>query len=185
MSNTPVIHDEAIRAAVEELGGASREYKPSAGRMLFGYAFGAVLMIGAIALAFGMPLFRGESWFWLLAMLLAPLGYLVILYIRAISGTRIYVCQNGIVHSNGTQAEAFAWNRVVKIEQSVMSSNLPVHGVVGRVPVGELSTYQLTRDDGEMRGFNRETVSDARSLAEHVAQQAELHNIAWEIVHDD
>ena len=179
------IKDESLRTALHELGGVREEYKPSVARLLFGYTFAMVLVGGSIVLAVGMPLAAGRSWFWLFALLGVPVGVGVFLYIRFLSATRIYVCKCGIVHTHGSDVAPFPWNRVVKIEQHVMSSNLPVHGALGRVPVGQLSTYLLSRDDGEVRGFSRETVSDARRLAEHVAEQADVHNIAWQVVHDD
>lgn len=179
------IKEDAAIAAVTELGGATVEHKPEIVRLIIGYVFAAIIIGGSVALAFGMPLKAGRSWLWLLALLGTPIGAGLLYYVRDLAATRIYVCEKGIVYAHGSKATAFAWDRVVKIQQFVVSSTLPARGLLGRVPVGQLSTYRLTRDDGEEMGFNRESVNAARRLAEHIAEQAERHKIDWEVVQDD
>jgi hypothetical protein len=189
------------QSLVAELGGATEEFRAGLATVIAGMFMSFLLGAGGLAVLFfltrsviqvggKLPLYaeKGNCWLaiglgGLLALGAAVGGAFLMRYARSLRSRWIYVCPGGLVCAGRDQAQAFPWERIACVRETVTQDYLPLKGIAKyAAPMGKSRSYSVRRDDGAYETINGDGVRKIGKLGRLLRAEADKRGIAWEVV---
>ena len=190
------------REIAKTLGAPERTFRPSPANVAAAYVLGLAALAGGSAIIyfrpvrglinnnFDLPLFAEkarDSWFMVAflgvaGLLLVGLGLVMFYLARNLRGQTLYFCPDGTYWTAGKGCEAFPWDHVVQIKETVMHERVPIGAASAVLPRTTCRMYTIYRDDGVFNAIHPNNVSDIESVAGLLRDQSDARNIPWETV---
>lgn len=179
----------SLTGLIQELGGRTEVFRPSAANLIAGMIIGMLLIAGGLALAGGSLYLllspKGSDWQTTIlgigmGTVLMTSGVLFIYLMKRMFSYCLVVCAEGFIRQVGKRTDCCRWDDIASVVEEVKSDHLPLKGAAKyAVPLGKSRSYTIHRKDGTEFLFTADTIKRLGRFATMVREATDHRGIPW------